>query len=1021
MFSRLADSIRSTGLISGRALRRGLAFVIVAMVVGLLFTSASWKAQSTLKSNQEWIAEHGVRSNAVGAPDLFREMIDAGVARFDLRQFRIDLPPADCADRLRVSRNDPRCTGAPKDLERLSQRLHQTAAGRAIRDEVARWNEAFDVVAVRDDRARGQACTGQLDDVAARLSAFVLPRGCRPAQWNAYLAMVPLAGDTVASDAGRIDISHRRAAEPAPHVFGFLAADRAPELGDWMAIDAQRLQGATLELETIAAPVVPGPSARGRTPVIRPLRIDVIGDVRAVTIDGVRTPFVSVPADRSVGRARAPRGGTAAGPLDTGGARGLTREQLCLDAGRLRTPRCTPTLIRNGSPFATRLTITGAGRAGAARRIVIEAVPVRSISGRLRQALGGTFCGFRRPNTDDADSSTAIPERASFATTQSGCAPRDGYGLGLRQRITDSLVFWCQGPAEGEIVRLGREAQCFVYFETIERTSQPSEPNLTIKAADGTVLAETVRDGADNRPRVAIKPEAIDLGLLPVVGIGDGDYLSLVGQLAAKSRTSGPLDVSLTIDPVLQRIVKAEVETQLVQAAGQRTEVPVGGLLDGRRRAAIVIMDMDQSPGDILAIATWPSLGRAERLSDWDLRALEAWNPPDSPLAALGWSQNNFLTVPGSSFKPITALAAIQKAIDGDAAIRQALIGYTSEADLQRGMGLTFGQQSYQPSPPNALAIRNFAGRGDPGRVGQAFIAPARTGCPAVGGGAQIGLCEALLKSNNVWFARLAVMMDADALIASPRGRRALTTNLASVVTRLYPASPFPLGEIKDVRLAGGSRAHATPVALDSIVVPLRRQLNPRITLAFNGIGQQVQTTPTAIATFYAGIGSGRIVRPRIIAGPAPQPGDLILRNVDEARQEQWLRYLRQGMKAVVSSPEGTAVVAFRNSGDLHPFLYAKTGTATVQDGDDRRAVASTLGHTVWFAGYFDPRAGQGARGAAPINRRFAFACMVTHARGGTGGALCAPAIERVLRRMAGGNPVRAVPQPVPQRRRATR
>jgi cell division protein FtsI/penicillin-binding protein 2 len=108
----------------------------------------------------------------------------------------------------------------------------------------------------------------------------------------------------------------------------------------------------------------------------------------------------------------------------------------------------------------------------------------------------------------------------------------------------------------------------------------------------------------------------------------------------------------------------------------------------------------------------------------------------------------------------------------------------------------------------------------------------------------------------------------------------------------------------------------------------------------------------------------------------------------------------------VVGSPEGTANSAFRNSPDLHPFLFAKTGTATVQDDDDRRVVASTLGHTAWLAGYYDPRVtGTGARGPSPIGRRFAFACMVTHARGGTGGALCAPAMERILRRMAGGTP----------------
>ena len=968
--------------------------LLAALAVGTVATG--WRAGNVLKRNQDWVAEHGTRSNAIGAPDLFRELLEANVARFDLGQFRIELPPPDCADRLRIAAADSRCTGARDDLIRLSQRLYQTAAGQAIRDEVTRWNEAFDVVAIRDDRGYGQPCSGQLDETATRLSTFILPKGCRPTQWSAFLGMTSLDRD----ESGRIDISHRVAADPAPHVFGFLAADRVAELGDWLAIDAQRLAGGAVELETQIARAGPATKGGPRVTAPRALRIDVVGDVRAVTIGTTRYAVADIPTDRQIRTGRASRGaGQPAGAP-------ITREQLCLDAGRLRTPRCTPALLRNGSPYATRLVIPAATRA-AAPRIVVETAPVRSISGRLRQALSGTFCGVRAPGADDGTSGTPpapAPGLVSVGTAP-GCAPREGLGIGLRQRITDSLVFWCQGPAEGENVRLGRDAQCFIQFDAVERTSQPSEPNLTLKAADGTLLAETVRDPTDGRARVTVRPETIDLGLLPVVGIGDGDFLSLVGQLAGKSRSGTPLDVSLTIDPALQRIVKEEVEQRLVRSAGQRNEVPASGLFDARRRAVIVLIDMDQSPGDILAISSWPSLGRGERLADWDLRALESWNPPDSPLAALGWAQNNFLTVPGSSFKPITALAALQKAIDGDQAVRQAIIGYTSEADLQRGMSLRFADVEYQPAPPHPLTIRNFQGNNRArGNVGQAFVPPSSTGCPAIGGGAQIGLCEALLKSNNVWFARLADMTDIAAL-NQVRGQRATEINMAQIVRRLYPPTPFPLVGIPDVRLTPGSRAHATPIVLDSIVAPVRR-LNPRITLAFNGIGQQVQTTPTSLATIYAGIGTGRIVRPRIVSGPRQPLGELILRNVDEPGQEQWLRYLRAGLKAVVGSPQGTAFSAFRNSPDLHPFLFAKTGTATVQDNDDRRAVASTLGHTVWLAGYYDPRAvGTGARGPSPIGRRFAFACMVTHARGGTGGALCAPAMERVLRRMAGGTP----------------
>jgi cell division protein FtsI/penicillin-binding protein 2 len=966
--------------------RRARPGLVVAACCLAAYLGGTWAAGALLGRNQEWDKDRVERGHALGAPDLFRELFESGAARFDRAQFRIELPPADCADRLRVDKNEPSCRGRPEELFRLTQRLHHTAAGRAVREEVVRWNQAFGIIAVRDDRARGEPCAGELDEAAARLSAFIVPRGCRPAQWSAFLGMTALGGD----EAGRIDVSHRTAAEPSPAVFGFIAAERIAEFGDWLAIDAARMADARIELESRVAP--PPPPARGapRLTPPRELRIDVIGTVEAVTIDGERLAAADLAREGAVPTRRTP------GPASrTPGAATVGREQLCLDAGRLRVPRCTARILREGSPHATRLRIPAAARPGS-RRIVIEARPVRSIPARLRLALQAPFCGVASPEREDG----AVHKDRLNPPAGGPCAPRERLHEGLRQRITESLVFWCRGPAEGDIVRIDARAQCFLHFESVERTSQPAEPSLAITAADRTRLVETVRDARDGRARVEVRPETLDLGLLPVVGIGDGDYLSLAGQLAARSRSGRPVTAGLTIDPAWQRIVKEEVETRLVPSAGQRTQAPASGLLEGRRRAAIVIIDADSSPGDILAIATWPALGRGEKLADWDLRALEAWNPPDSPLAALGWAQNNFLTVPGSAFKPVTALAALQRAIDGDAAVRQAIMGFTSEADLERGMALRFANDAYQPAPPHPLAIRNFQGDGRVrGRVGDAFRPPARTGCPSLGGGPQIGLCEALLKSNNVWFARLADMTDYAALRDVPAGTRATRINMADIVTRLYPAQRFPLAELPDIRLSASARTSASPIVLDAIAAPVRG-LNRRITLAFNGIGQQVQTTPTALAAIYAGVGTGRVVRPRIVKGPPPAPGALILRNVDERTQDQWLQYLRLGLKAVVGSPEGTASGAFRNAADIRPFLFAKTGTATVQDGDDRRTVSSTLGHTVWLAGYFDPAAADAGQ-RAPIGRRFAFACMVTHARGGTGGALCAPAMERVLRRLA--------------------
>ena len=98
---------------------------------------------------------------------------------------------------------------------------------------------------------------------------------------------------------------------------------------------------------------------------------------------------------------------------------------------------------------------------------------------------------------------------------------------------------------------------------------------------------------------------------------------------------------------------------------------------------------------------------------------------------------------------------------------------------------------------------------------------------------------------------------------------------------------------------------------------------------------------------------------------------------------------LHAAMRNVVMA--GTAAEAFRSS-PLRNRVYAKTGTA--QTGDD-----ATTTNTVWLVGWVD-----GLGTGVLSNRRVAFACVVSHiVRSDTsaGGArICAPIIERVLRRI---------------------
>ncbi len=43
---------------------------------------------------------------------------------------------------------------------------------------------------------------------------------------------------------------------------------------------------------------------------------------------------------------------------------------------------------------------------------------------------------------------------------------------------------------------------------------------------------------------------------------------------------------------------------------------------------------------------------------------------------------------------------------------------------------------------------------------------PSETGCPSArGGGPQLGVCEALLRSSNLWFAGLELTLDGSAVL----------------------------------------------------------------------------------------------------------------------------------------------------------------------------------------------------------------------------------------------------------------
>jgi cell division protein FtsI/penicillin-binding protein 2 len=259
----------------------------------------------------------------------------------------------------------------------------------------------------------------------------------------------------------------------------------------------------------------------------------------------------------------------------------------------------------------------------------------------------------------------------------------------------------------------------------------------------------------------------------------------------------------------------------------------------------------------------------------------------------------------------------------------------------------------------------------------------------------RLGLSEAVRDSLNIWFARLAVMMDKDNLASGGK-----ETHLVAMADRLgfgtklalaQTGSPLnPLGKLTRHKGRGSVLTGFTGN------LTLKTYANSRYAtgdalqrLSQNSFGQGVTATPLQMARVASTVATGYLPQPYVLqtwAGKrldTPDSLKLAPDNID---------LLRTGMKAV---PEvGTARRAFAK---YYPKggcqVYGKTGTAQVATGRGKRAKRQRY-YSAWFTGWHETDEGK---------PDIAFACMVSHTyiRGHDyGGDVCGPIVARILRDM---------------------
>ena len=528
-------------------------------------------------------------------------------------------------------------------------------------------------------------------------------------------------------------------------------------------------------------------------------------------------------------------------------------------------------------------------------------------------------------------------------------------------------------------------------FAHIQRMSERlvwRDPPTTVRAAPvrSPPAEVTVRDraGAVLLERAQPTETAWTLGLAALVGL-DPAHESAVGHTLALLGEYGVMavDARLTVDAPLQAAARQALLRRLpaVSAAFKPTD-PYRAV----RVASLVVLDADR--GDILAVANSPEPPQGAAWAD--LYSFAVGQPRRNPLRIWAWQHDGGGLYPaGSAFKLVDALL-LEREATRRPELAPLLAGLSGPEWVQLPLAQTddFGagaacypahaegcapwarQPGLRYDWPAPAAVHNFRG----GAGAESLLERMQRY-----GDDRYGLAQALRDSLNTWFAWLVETTDAT-LLDDPSapglaGVRALTPDaLRGARPLLDVAAGLGFGAAQDLDggllptgvVESGDALRTTASTLD----PMTSRTEVRLA----ALGFRMQVTPLQLAEVAAAIATGRRVTPRLLA----ELNGRLASDTEGAALDIATDRIRQGMQLVVSAGTARAAFADPRFATIRPFLYAKTGTA---DLDETGAVQNA-----WLVGWLEP-------GAVPgESRRLAFACLISHTTG-TGGEECGPVV----------------------------
>ncbi|MGE0083471.1 MAG: penicillin-binding transpeptidase domain-containing protein [Desulfococcaceae bacterium] len=510
--------------------------------------------------------------------------------------------------------------------------------------------------------------------------------------------------------------------------------------------------------------------------------------------------------------------------------------------------------------------------------------------------------------------------------------------------------------------------------QSVFKWFRPEPPEVSLASAPVRIFTSDKILLADEKGNPTEK--CMELGLLSLVGTGEKSRFALWNLLHhAHGRDT---DIFLTIDSRIQQAAQKALKKKIDEFHTYADD----------RKAAVIVLNAET--GAILAAAGYPlpPLG----VHPWDLASFAKVYSIKNPMQVRAWQGVDGDYMPGSTFKPVTALAAMTAA-EHDESISGFLKGY-SQNGFEKNTGLSLNCEAYAPfeekcgEPNNRLTIDNFKVL-----IGKKLIY--ETPQHIFEGDSLLGLKEAIRESLNVWFIRLALLTDG-------KDAAAYDNPLAG---QQKPDIPnFHL--VQTARELGfGDMPMDLAFAPENVKFALRRNpekesegdvlfgnagkpdlMNPKgpLTwiLAQNSIGQGVTATPLQMARVAASICNGHLINPFLIQW------DKKKKSHSPKLKGGSLSLLYEGMNAVPKSG-GTAGDAFAKFPEIRDRVFGKTGTANI--GKQREYF------TAWFTGWHKKAEEK------PEIPDLAFACMISHAHGtksDTGGSVAAPVIADMLDRI---------------------